>query len=84
MATNLALTPLCSTAPVVINGEPTRKAAVTLALKELIDEMHIAISSVLLGQREQLFEGVDLPALSYACTQQVASPRAMHVVINRQ
>jgi dihydrofolate reductase len=68
----------------VINGEPTRKAAVTLALKELIDEMHIAISPVLLGQRERLFEGVDLPALGCACTQRVASPRVMHVVITRQ
>jgi dihydrofolate reductase len=50
----------------------------------LIDEMHIAISQVLLGSGERLFEGIDLPALGYACTQHVASPRATHVVISRQ
>lgn len=50
----------------------------------LIDELHIAISPVLLGAGERLFDGVNLPALGYACTQQVASPRAMHVVLTRQ
>jgi dihydrofolate reductase len=50
----------------------------------LIDEMHIAISPVLLGSGERLFEGIDLPALGYACTQHVASPRATHLVISRQ
>ena len=52
--------------------------------KRLIDEMHIAISPVLLGSGERLFDGVDLPALGYACTQQVATPRATHVVISRR
>lgn len=48
-----------------------------------IDEMHIAISPVLLGSGESLFQGLDLKALGYACTQQVAGPRATHVVIGR-
>lgn len=48
-----------------------------------IDEMHIAISPVLLGSGERLFEGVDLPALGYACTRHVATPRATHVVLSR-
>jgi len=30
----------------------------------LIDEMHIAISPVLLGAGERLFEGINLPALA--------------------
>jgi dihydrofolate reductase len=50
----------------------------------LIDEMHIAISPVLLGAGERLFEGVDLPALGYVCTQHVASARATHIVLSKQ
>ncbi|MGE3074882.1 MAG: dihydrofolate reductase family protein [Dehalococcoidia bacterium] len=49
----------------------------------LIDEMHIAISPVLLGSGEHLFAGIDLPALGYECTRHVASPNAMHLVIAR-
>ena len=49
----------------------------------LIDEMHIAISPVLLGAGERLFDGVHLPALGYACTAHVASPKATHIVLSR-
>src|SRR3954471_19302555 len=49
----------------------------------LIDELHIAISPVLLGAGERLFEDVDLAALGYTCTQHVASKRATHVVLTR-
>jgi len=52
--------------------------------QRLIDEMHVAISPVLLGAGERLFEGVNLPALGYACTQHVATPRATHIVLSRQ
>lgn len=50
----------------------------------LIDEMHIAISPVLLGAGERLFEGINLPALGYAYTQHVSTPLATHVVLTRQ
>ncbi len=50
----------------------------------LIDELHVAIVPVLLGGGERLFEGVDLPALGYACVQFVASEKATHVVLQRQ
>ena len=49
----------------------------------LIDEMHLAISPVILGRGEHLFADLDLPALGYACTQHVRSPAATHVVISR-
>jgi len=50
----------------------------------LIDEMHLAISPVLLGSGERLFEGIDMRALGYDCVQSVASDKATHVVLRRQ
>lgn len=50
----------------------------------LIDELHVAISPVLLGQGERLFEGVDLRALGYECVQFGASEKASHAVLRRQ
>lgn len=50
----------------------------------LIDEMHVAISPVLLGTGEHLLAGIDLPALGYQCAQHVATERATHIVISRQ
>jgi dihydrofolate reductase len=52
--------------------------------ERLIDEMHIAIAPVLLGSGERLFEGVDLPALGYACVRHEATARATHLVLSRQ
>jgi dihydrofolate reductase len=49
----------------------------------LIDEMHIAISPVLLGSGEALFAGLDLAALGYECTGQTATSAATHVRIAR-
>ncbi len=50
----------------------------------LIDELHIAISPLLLGQGERLFDGIDARALGYECVQFVASENATHVVLRRQ
>jgi len=47
----------------------------------LVDEMHLAISPTLLGQGETLLSGIDLKALGFQCTEHVASPHAMHVVL---
>ena len=49
----------------------------------LIDELHFAISPVLLGRGEHLFGGIDVPGLGYACTEHVATPRATHLVLSR-
>jgi dihydrofolate reductase len=50
----------------------------------LIDELHFAISPVLLGAGEPMFSGLDLPALGYDVSDYVPSEAAMHVVIRRQ
>lgn len=50
----------------------------------LIDELHIAISPILLGSGEHLFAGIDALALGYACTEHAATPDAMHCVLTRR
>ncbi|MBO9557709.1 MAG: dihydrofolate reductase family protein [Caulobacter sp.] len=49
----------------------------------LIDELHVAISPVLLGRGEPLFQGLDLPALGYRVIDTAATDLATHVVIGR-
>ena len=49
----------------------------------LIDEMHLAISPVLLGSGEHLFAGIDTAKLGYRCAEHVATANATHVVLTR-
>ena len=49
----------------------------------MIDELHLAISPVLLGGGEALLAGIDLPALGYRVTRHVPSEKAMHIVLSR-
>ena len=49
----------------------------------LIDEMHLAVSPVLLGRGEALFAGLDLAGLGYRVTDHVATEAATHVVVSR-
>ena len=49
----------------------------------LIDELHLAVSPVLLGRGERLFDGLDMRALGYACEQYTGSPKAAHFVLRR-
>jgi dihydrofolate reductase len=48
---------------------------------QLIDEMHLAFSPVLLGSGESLFAGIDLPRLGYDVTERKSSDAVTHVVI---
>ena len=48
-----------------------------------IDELHLVISPVLLGQGEALFAGLDLPGLGYRVTESVSTELATHVVLTR-
>ena len=50
----------------------------------LIDELHLAISPVLLGAGEHLLAGIDMPKLGYQCTAHVPTAKATHVVLTRR
>ena len=49
----------------------------------LIDEMHVAVSPVLLGRGEPFWAGLDLPALGYEMIESTAGERATHLRIGR-
>jgi len=50
----------------------------------LVDDLHLAIGPVLLGAGEHLMHGLDLRALGYECTKQVAGERATHVFLRKR
>jgi dihydrofolate reductase len=71
------------------NGKDVRLGGGVATLRQylragLVDEMHLAMSPVLLGAGEHVFEGLDLPGLGYVCTDHVSTPNATHVVIGRR
>lgn len=49
----------------------------------LIDELHFALSPVLLGRGGAMFEGLDLPDLGYRVMESTATDLATHVVLGR-
>jgi dihydrofolate reductase len=50
----------------------------------LIDEMHLAISPVLLDSGEHLLAGIEASKLGYQCTEHVPTPNATHVVLTKR
>ena len=50
----------------------------------LIDEMHLAWRPVLLGAGENLWNGLDLPALGYEVAETIAGERATHVIVRKR
>ena len=50
----------------------------------LIDELHYAVSPVVLGQGEAMFAGLDLPGLGYAAVEQVMGEKALHLVLAKK
>ena len=50
----------------------------------LVDEMHTAVSPVLLGAGERLWDGLDMTKAEYACTGKTAGENATHYFIGRR
>jgi dihydrofolate reductase len=46
-----------------------------------VDEIHLALSPVVLGRGEALFSGLDLHALGYRTVEHVPTERATHIVL---
>jgi dihydrofolate reductase len=49
----------------------------------LIDDLHLAISPVLLGRGEHLLAGIDTVSLGYKCTEHASTNHAAHVVLTK-
>ncbi|MCL4181486.1 MAG: dihydrofolate reductase family protein [Verrucomicrobia bacterium] len=70
------------------NGLDVRLGGGTATIRQylqsgLIDELHLAITPVVLGSGENLLAGIDLLKLGYRCTAQATSPGALHVVLTK-
>jgi len=68
------------------NGKDVRLGGGVAAIRQylsagLIDEMHLAVSPVLLGSGEHLLAGLDLPKLGYEVSEHVPTAGATHVVL---
>jgi dihydrofolate reductase len=50
----------------------------------LVDEMHVAISPVILGSGESLFAGLDLVELGYESAGCTSTPSATHFVVRKR
>lgn len=54
-------------------------------LKErLIDELHLAMRPIFLGEGETIFEGLNLRELGYKVEETVPGERAMHLLVRKQ
>ncbi len=53
------------------------------AQARLLDEIHLAVSPVLLGAGEPLFADLDLASLGYRVVEHVPTARATHLVVRR-
>jgi dihydrofolate reductase len=70
------------------NGQDIRLGGGVASIRQylrarLVDEMHFAISPVLLGCGESLLAGIDTLQLGYQCTEHVPTTNATHVVLTK-
>jgi dihydrofolate reductase len=49
-----------------------------------IDELHLAVSPVLLGEGEHLFQGINLHQLGFTAVKTVAGENATHVFLGKR
>ena len=50
---------------------------------DLIDELHLVVSPIVLGRGESLLDGIDLPAHGFRVTERAPGESALHVVLAR-
>ena len=50
----------------------------------LIDDLHLAVRPVLLGEGEPLFQDLNLRALGYECAEQIVGERATHLFLRKR
>jgi dihydrofolate reductase len=50
---------------------------------QLVDELHLVVSPVILGSGENLYLNLDLTSLGYKCIKHISSDKAMHLVIKK-
>jgi dihydrofolate reductase len=50
----------------------------------LVDEMHLAVSPVLLGKGEHLLNGIDLPALGFEQAEYAPTAKTAHYVLRKK
>jgi dihydrofolate reductase len=49
----------------------------------LVDEVHFAISPVMLGKGEAMFAGIDLPSLGFRVASCETTKKATHIVLTK-
>jgi dihydrofolate reductase len=50
---------------------------------QLVDELHLVVSPIILGSGENLYLNLDLTSLGYKCIKHISSDKAMHLVIKK-
>ncbi len=50
----------------------------------LIDDLHLPLRPVLIGSGEKLWDGIDMHALGYECTNTIAGERATHIFLRKR
>ena len=50
---------------------------------QLIDELNLVVSPVILGSGENFFMNLDLTSLGYKCVNHISSDKAIHLVIKK-
>jgi dihydrofolate reductase len=71
------------------NGQDVRLGGGVATIRQylragLIDEMHLAMSPILLGSGECLLEGIDAAKLGYQCTEHVSTTNTTHFVLTKR
>ena len=71
------------------NGKDVRLGGVVNTIRQylkaqLVDELHLAVSPVILGSGENLFRDLNLRSLGYKCVKNVSSDKAMHLIIKKE